>query len=60
MGIKVSAAQTRRQYRLDTADAIMREHRFTPRADSFYITKLLQLREQDTQTNYSIMQIPID
>ena len=55
-----TAAQTRRQYRLDTADAIMREHRFTPRADGFYITKLLQPREQDTQTNYSIMQIPID
>lgn len=52
-------AQSRRRQRVDIAQNIMDRHMLRPRESNYYITKLLQLRENDTQTNYSIMQIPI-
>lgn len=52
-------AQSRRHQRIDLVQNIMNQHFLRSKDDNYYITKLLQLRENETQTNYSIMQVPI-
>ena len=52
-------SRSRRNFLVRTAWSIMEKHSFQARDDHYYIMKLLQLTENDTLTNYSIMQIPL-
>ena len=50
---------SKRQLHYEIARDILEKHSLRPLDSEYYIIKLLQLRESDILTNYSIMQIPI-